>query len=164
LLSGNSKKLCIFAEKFNLSPLIFIVMGVVHVEIMLENAADVAKARDGFIQEQAIRQTTITAMVDTGAITLVIDDATYEKLGLTTKSSRRTTLADGSKQSCKLTEPVEVHWKNRSTSCEAIVLPNSGQVLLGAIPLEGMDLMVNPVEQALVGIHGDEPLCIVMKA
>jgi hypothetical protein len=56
---------------------------------------------------------------------------------------------------------VEVHWKNRSTSCEAIVLPNSDEVLLGAIPLEGMDLMVNPVEQVLVGVHGDEPLCLV---
>jgi clan AA aspartic protease len=113
-------------------------MGIVRTEIMLKNACDVGKARDGFIQEQKIRQTTVTAMVDTGAITLVIDEATYEKLGLTTKSNRWSTLADGSKQSCKLTEPVEVHWKNRSTSCEAIVLPNFDEALLGAIPLEGM--------------------------
>jgi clan AA aspartic protease len=100
-------------------------------------------------------------MVDTGAITLVIDEATNEKLGLATKAYRHSTLADGSRRRCKLTEPVEVHWKDRSTSCEAIVLPNSNDVLLGAIPLEGMDLMVNPVEQALVGIHGDEPLCLI---
>jgi clan AA aspartic protease len=136
-------------------------MGIVRTKITLKNAGDVINVDRGIIQEQAIRQTTVNAMVDTGAITLVIDEATYKKLGLTTKASRWTTLADGSKQACKLTEPVEVHWQNRSTSCEAIVLPNSDEVLLGAIPLEGMDLMVNPVEQVLVGVHGDEPLCLV---
>jgi hypothetical protein len=31
-------------------------------------------------------------------------------------------------------------------------------VLLGAIPLEDMDLMVDPVNQRLVGVHGDEQL------
>jgi hypothetical protein len=35
-------------------------------------------------------------------------------------------------------------------------------VLLGAIPLEGMDLMVNPVAGELVGVHGDEPLGMIL--
>jgi clan AA aspartic protease len=137
-------------------------MGLVYAEITLKNAGDVTNVKRGTIKEQEVRQMTLTAMVDTGAITLVINEATYEKLGLATKDYRRSTLADGSKQKCRITEPVEVWWKNRRTSCEAIVLPNSDKVLLGAIPLEGMDLMVNPVEQALVGIHGDEPICVIM--
>jgi hypothetical protein len=40
-------------------------------------------------------------------------------------------------------------------------MPGSGEVLLGAIPLEGMDLMVDPVNQTLAGIHGDEVVCVV---
>jgi hypothetical protein len=39
-----------------------------------------------------------------------------------------------------------------------VVIPESEEVLLGAIPLEDMDLRVNPVKQALEGIHGDEVL------
>ena len=38
----------------------------------------------------------------------------------------------------------------------ATVVPGSEKVLLGAIPLEGMDLTVNPKTQEVMGIHGDE--------
>jgi hypothetical protein len=47
-------------------------------------------------------------------------------------------------------------------TCEAVVLPNATEVLLGAIPLEGMDLMVDPVAEKLVGRHGDEALYTLM--
>ncbi|GHV91900.1 hypothetical protein AGMMS50268_24030 [Spirochaetia bacterium] len=61
-----------------------------------------------------------------------------------------------------MTEAVAVHWKDRMTACQALVVPGAGEVLLGAIALEGMDLMVNPVDQKLVGIHGDKPLSLVL--
>jgi len=35
------------------------------------------------------------------------------------------------------------------------MLAGAENVLLGAIPLEGMDLMINPKTQELVGVHGD---------
>jgi hypothetical protein len=50
---------------------------------------------------------------------------------------------------------VEVRWNDRSTACEAVVLPGEEDVLLGAFPLEGMDLMVHPKKQEVVGAHGD---------
>jgi hypothetical protein len=56
---------------------------------------------------------------------------------------------------------VEIHWQDRDTTCPALVLPDAGEVLLGAIPLEDMDLMVDPVRQVLTGAHGDEILCMV---
>jgi hypothetical protein len=37
-----------------------------------------------------------------------------------------------------------------------MVVPGAKKILLGAIPLEGLDLMVNPVTQELVGAHGDQ--------
>jgi hypothetical protein len=35
-------------------------------------------------------------------------------------------------------------------------LPHAKETLLGVIPLEQMDLKVNPGEQKLEGAHGDE--------
>ena len=64
--------------------------------------------------------------------------------------------ANGQRVLCKVTEAVEVHWKDRFWSCPAYVMPGAEAILLGAIPLEGLDLMVNPVTQELTGIHGNE--------
>jgi len=131
-------------------------MGIVRAEITLKNAIDMGNARRGMIKDSEIRQTTVTAVVDTGAGTLVINEAIREKLGLEITGKRRATLADGAAHDYEVTEPVSVHWKNRDSSCNAFVLPNSNKVLLGAIPLEDMDLIVNPAKQELVGAHGDE--------
>ena len=65
---------------------------------------------------------------------------------------------------CKVTEPVEILWKKRRTSSEAMVIPGANAVLLGAIALEGMDLMVDPVNHKLVGVHGEEEEYLVLKA
>jgi hypothetical protein len=59
------------------------------------------------------------------------------------------------------TEAVTVCWKNRRFSCEAVVLPHGDNCLLGALPLEGLDLVVDPKRERLIGAHGDQPLRIV---
>jgi hypothetical protein len=55
-----------------------------------------------------------------------------------------------------ITEPVRVYWENRRTTCEAVVLPGEEDVLLGAFPLEGLDLMVHPTTREVIGAHGDK--------
>jgi clan AA aspartic protease len=130
-------------------------MGLVHAEITLRNAGDVTNVRRGYIKEPEIRQLNITAMVDTGAATLVINEAVRQQLGLVMESTYAAELADGSAQTYGLTEAVQVQWKNRKVACQAIVVPNANDVLLGAIPLEAMDLIINPSKQELVGAHGD---------
>jgi len=62
----------------------------------------------------------------------------------------------GSKAYCNIAEPVEICWKNRISVIRPWVLPDEKEVLLGVIPLEEMDVMVDPVNNALVGIHGDD--------
>ena len=131
-------------------------MGIVHAEITLKNSADVVKAREGLIGEQAVRSVTVTAVVDTGAASLVINEELCQELGLIIESERSARVADGRRVLCKVTEPLKVLWKNRGTSCEAMVIPGAETVLLGAIALEGMDLMVHPATQELAGVHGDE--------
>jgi len=129
-------------------------MGMIKTEIILKNAADESKAREGLIGERGIRSITVSATVDTGAVSLVISEELREKLGLRIVEERSVKLADG-RTACRLTEAVEVHWKDRHWPCAAVVIPNAETVLLGAIPLEGMDLMINPKTQELVGVHGD---------
>jgi len=136
-------------------------MGMVHAEITLKNAIDVGAAQRGMIKDSEIRQTTVTAMVDTGAGTLVINEKIRQILGLEIQGKRRARLADGAAENYAVTEPVSIHWKNRDSTCKALVLPNADNILLGAIPLEDMDLIVNPAKQELVGAHGDEVVCIV---
>ena len=131
-------------------------MGIVHAEITLKNLIDMSDAERGIIKDSEVRQTTVSAIVDTGAITLVINEDIRQKLGLKIKGKRRAALADGAARDYEVTEPVSVHWKNRDSLCKAYVMPNSNQVLLGAIPMEDMDLIVNPAKQELVGAHGDE--------
>jgi clan AA aspartic protease len=131
-------------------------MGAVYAAITLKNEVDVGMVQRGLMKEPEIRQVSVMAMVDTGAGTLVIDEATCQQLGLAIKGLRRSILVDNSKAICKVTEPVSVHWKDRTSVCQALVLPNSNEILLGAIPLEDMDLIVNPAAGELSGAHGDE--------
>ena len=37
-----------------------------------------------------------------------------------------------------------------------MIIPGAKQVLFGALPMEAMDLMVNPVTQEVIGTHGDQ--------
>jgi clan AA aspartic protease len=130
-------------------------MGLVHAEIILRNAGDVTSVKRGYIKEPEIRQKAVTAMVDTGAATLVINEAIRQELGLTVESTYKAELADGSLQIYDLTEAVQIQWKNRDAICRAVLVPHANEILLGAIPLEAMDLIINPSKQELVGAHGD---------
>ena len=131
-------------------------MGGVQTEITLKNAGDVIIAQRGIIKEQEIRQTTVTAVVDTGAVTLVINEQLQQQLGLEIQGERQTTLANNAKQTVKIAEPVKVCWKNRDMVCQPWVVASSPSVLLGAIPLEDMDLIVDPKNLVVTGAHGDE--------
>ena len=130
-------------------------MGVVHTEITIRNMGDVLNVRQGRMKADEVRQMTVQALVDTGAWTLVINEETREKLDLYVTGRRSGTLANGYKGFYDIAGPVEVVWKDRNTTCDAIVIADADEVLLGAIPLEGMDLTVNP-NRELVGAHGDE--------
>ncbi|MDR0718483.1 MAG: aspartyl protease family protein [Treponema sp.] len=136
-------------------------MGTFTEEITLANARDIGNARDGLILDTKIRAVTLDAVPDTGAWTLIINEETRQKLGLAILETVKSSLADGSTTQYGLTEPVEIRWKDRRTSQEAVVIPNASDILLGALPLEGMDLYVDPVNQRLAGVHGDQRVHLV---
>ena len=136
-------------------------MGNVYAEITVKNAGDLALSQKGQIAEQDVRTVTLTATVDTGARTLVINEDIFNQLGLTVLETRNINVAGGGKVLCKVTDPVHIYWKNRFASVNAVVMPE-GKPLLGVIPLEFMDLIVDPIRQELVGANGDEALLMAM--
>jgi clan AA aspartic protease len=136
-------------------------MGNVYAEITVKNSADIARFHAMEITENNIRTATFTAIVDTGAATLVINDEIFKQLGVSVKDTRYINIAGGGKLLCKVTEPVDISWRDRSASVNAVVMPE-GKPLLGVIPLEFMDLMVDPVNRELVGVHGDETILMAM--
>ena len=130
-------------------------MGTVHAEITIKNSTDVTGLFEGRLKEHEVRSVTVNSVVDTGATSLVINEELRNKLGLGVIEERYMKLADGGKVLSRITTPVSIHWKNRSWVCPAVSLEHVEHILLGAIPLEGMDLMVNPKTQELSGVHGD---------
>ncbi|MDR0877357.1 MAG: clan AA aspartic protease [Treponema sp.] len=136
-------------------------MGTVFADITLKNAGDRIRVECGIMRDPETRESKVRAIVDTGAGTLIINDDIQKELGLMTRHLHQATLANGEKVACKITEAVEVIWKDRSMTCEPWVLPGTKDVLLGAIPLENLDLIVDPTEQKLVGAHGDQPLGMI---
>jgi len=133
-------------------------MSTVRTKITLKNAADVAIAQRGLMTDAQVRTLTVEALADTGAWTLVIDEDTCQKLGLQLKGPEPGVLADGSTIVYQITDGVEVHWQNRQTVCPALVVPGADEILFGALPMEGMDLMVHPRKEEVVGAHGDTAL------
>jgi clan AA aspartic protease len=136
-------------------------MGTFREEITLENIEDRGVARRGYIKESEIRTLKVEAMPDTGAWTLVINEEVRQKLGLAIEETSESTLADGKADTYDVTEGIKIRWKDRSTVLPAVVVPNAKDILLGALPLEAMDLMVDPVHGRLVGVHGDQPLHVL---
>ena len=136
-------------------------MGNVFAEITLKNNYDLFKAKDGVISEKDVRTKTLTALVDTGATFLVINEAIRQELGLAVIKNSIANLAGDIRMECKITEPVQINWKDRQVDINAVVLPGD-KILLGVIPLEAMDLMVDPVRGELTGAHGDKMITLVL--
>jgi clan AA aspartic protease len=133
-------------------------MGTVYEGITLKNALDVGNVRRGLLKASEVRQTAVQVVVDTGAETLIINEEVQKQLGLQVIGLREVSVADGEVKLCKRAEPVEVIWKDRDMVCQPWVLSGAPEVLLGAIPLEEMDLIVDPKRQQLIGAHGDQPV------
>lgn len=125
-------------------------MGLVHAPIELLNVKDLMAYRDGELEEEEVRKVEVEALVDSGAFMLVINDAIRIQLGLQSIGHEAAILADGSQRTLEVVGPVEVRFKNRRTTVDALVVPGKAEVLLGAIPLEGMDVVIDPIRRELI--------------
>lgn len=98
----------------------------------------------------------VEALVDTGATFMCVTEEIATQLGfdVTEVSQQVVTLADGHMRKVPKIAPIEIAFENRSYVTEAIVLGN--EPLLGVIPLEAMDLIVDPRRQ-MVAVNPQHP-------
>jgi len=131
-------------------------MGHVYADITLQNSVDVVLAKRGKIPNEEVRQMNVKALVDSGAMTLTINEEIAQKLDLEVQEQFEVTLADGSNRTCDYVGPVFIRFENRLSTCNALVLPGADEILLGVIPLEEMDVLIDPRTQQLI-VHPDRP-------
>jgi len=111
-------------------------MGLAIAEITLENP-----------REPALQPLRVEALVDSGEVHLCIPDHIRIQLKLDEIDKKEATLADGGKKLVSYVGPILIRFKNRVGFAGALVMGD--QVLLGAIPMEDMDLVILPKERVL---------------
>jgi clan AA aspartic protease len=125
-------------------------MRLVYAEIELLNEADLILNQHGYLPENKIRRTFSKVLVDSGALDLVITEKVQAQLDLTVIGKRTVNLADETLLDLEIVGPVQIRFENRSTTVRALVLPGAGEILLGAIPMEGLDVLVDPGREKLI--------------
>lgn len=106
-------------------------MGHVFAEIELSNP-----------REQRLAPVRVNALADTGALMLCLPEPVARQLNLTAESLREVSVADGRSMKVPYVGPIKVAFGERFCYVGALILGD--EVLLGAVPMEDMDLVVNP--------------------
>lgn len=131
-------------------------MGKVYAEIELIPTRDLILTTEGMLEESNIRRATVTFLVDSGADDLCINEHLKNQLQLPVLEMRTYSLADGTEVQFEVVGPVDLRFANRRAVVEAVVLPGDNQPLLGAIPMEIMDIVIHPKKQILT-VNPDNP-------
>jgi clan AA aspartic protease len=135
-------------------------MGKVEVKAKLENDYDLTRLALGEIGAESVRSVDVNgALVDTGATSLCAPHSVIEKLGLLPIRKKKVTTTNGVVERT-FYGTVRLSIQNRDFRCEVSELPENCPVLIGQIPLEGLDFVVDPIGRRLIGnpAHGGEPM------
>jgi predicted aspartyl protease len=128
------------------------------VEAKIENLLDRDRANRGEITPDGVRFVVVPdALVDTGATRLSLPTPLIEQLGLEKFKSSRVRTANGVRE-VRLYGPVWLTVQDRYCMIDVTDLPEDCPVLIGQVPLELMDWVVDPKGQRLIGNpeHGGE--------
>jgi clan AA aspartic protease len=125
-------------------------MGFIYADIELINAADLTMARRQIITHGQVKKMPLNILVDTSAYYLCINESIRQQLDLPLAETRKCIGANGEIKEFDIVGPVQVLFKNRKTLCYAMVLEGDNEPLLGAIPLEDMDVLIHPFRDELI--------------
>ena len=114
-------------------------MGEITVSVTLENPIDRGVFERGYGEESAIRRSSLDAIVDTGAVMLVLPQNVVERLGLEIRRQAGRRLAG----------PLTIHIGNRFMSTDCIVGPPLSEPLIGQIVFEALDLIADCTNRTL---------------
>jgi clan AA aspartic protease len=137
-------------------------MGLVYADITLINGEDLVLAKRHIIGDDEIKQMTVSMLADSGAYMLAINETIQEQLQLPVVQKRKAQMANGSIEEYDVVGPIEVRFKNRRCVVDAMVLPGDNEPLLGAIPMEDMDILIHPLRQELI-VNPEHPYFAQMK-
>lgn len=121
-------------------------MGEIAVNITLENAGDRVVFERGYGEESAIRRSSIDAIVDTGAVMLMLPQNVVERLGLETRRTVIVSYADER----PVAGPLTIRIGDRFMSTDCIVGPPLSEALIGQIILEELDLLADCTNHVLI--------------
>jgi clan AA aspartic protease len=132
--------------------------GKVRVTVKLIKAADMVLVRQNLMRLDEAHSFEADALIDTGAVSLVLPPFVVERLGLARLFKQVAEYADGRREEVDVTEPVFVELMTRHTSEEALVLGD--EVIIGQTILEKTDLHVDCRERRLLPnpAHPDQPV------
>ena len=108
-------------------------MGLIYADLELVSSDDIALERKGYINKEDIKKEYVKALVDSGAYMMCINEHIKSQLDLQVIDTMEAELADGTLQNMDVVGPLIINFKNRTTSCNAAVLPGESEVLLGSI-------------------------------
>ena len=137
-------------------------MGLVYADITLINGEDVVLAKRHIIGEEEIKQMTVSMLADSGAYMLAINENIQEQLQLPVIEKRKAQMANGTIEEYDVVGPIQVKFKNRRCVVDAMVLRGDNEPLLGAIPIEDMDILIHPLRQELI-VNPEHPYFAQMK-
>ena len=137
-------------------------MGLVYADIELINAEDIGLARRHYIGEESVKRMHVSMLADSGAFMMAINGSIQQQLQLPFIEKRKAVMADGSVAEFDVVGPVMVKFANRTSLCNAYLLDGDNEPLLGAIPMEEMDLLIHPLRQELV-VNPEHPDYVVLK-
>jgi predicted aspartyl protease len=133
-------------------------MGRVVTEAIIENLEDIWEARRGQRSAEQLRRVVVDdALVDTGATTLSLPSRVIQQLGLNKRYSKRVTSSIGLGETA-MYDAVRLTIQGRDCTVDVMEVPNEVPVLIGQIPLEMLDLVVDLRARRLIGnpAHGGE--------
>ena len=122
----------------------------VRVEVELANYEDMILAENGHLAEEKVRRTRIPAVVDSGAVRLVLPQRVVDELGLIKIGSVNVRYADQRRARRAKVRDVWLKLLDRDEIFSAIVEPKRDTALIGAIVLEDLDFVVDCTKGRLV--------------
>ncbi len=137
-------------------------MGMVYADVELINGLDEGNAKQHIIGDDEVRKFPVNILVDTGSYMLAINQQIQEYLQLPVVDSKRAQTADNRIINCDVVAPIVLLFKNRRFTGSAMVLPGDAEPLLGAIPLEEMDVLIHPLRQELI-VNPEHPMYAQLK-
>ena len=116
-------------------------MGEITVDLELENFGDRVLQQRGYEPEQSVRRLSVKAVVDTGAVMLVLPQDVVTTLGLQTQRTVIVAYAAERKEERPVAGAVTLRIGNRTMTTECIVGPPLSEPLIGQVVLAELDLL-----------------------